>query len=106
MGINVDINQITQRCYTNDDGAKVYKYVLPLLKKGETVCISFKGVDAVPSSFVNSAFIPLLDSFDFNFIKEKLCFLNTTRQINEIIKSRFAFEVSKRNPKESGLNKL
>lgn len=94
--MDIDVLEITPRCYTNEDGAKVYAYLLPLLKKGEVVCLSFKGVDAVPSSFVNSAFIHLLDDFDFEFVKKSLSFSNTSRQINEIIKSRFAFEVNKR----------
>lgn len=94
--MDIDISSITPRCYTNEDGAKVFNSILPLLKKGETVSISFKGVDALPSSFVNTAFIPLLDHFDFEYIKKSLLFSNTSRQINEIIKSRFAFEVAKR----------
>lgn len=95
--MDVDIKSITPRCYTNEDGTKVLNFILPFLKKGEAVCISFKGVDAVPSSFVNTAFIPLLDHFDFEYIKKSLTFTHTSRQINEIIKSRFVFEAAKRD---------
>lgn len=95
--MDIKVTDITPRCYTNEDGAKVFEHLLPLLRQGESVCLSFKGVDVVPSSFVNSAFISLLDYLDFEVIKKQLFFSDTSRQINEIIKSRFAFEVSRRN---------
>lgn len=99
----VEILSISPRCYTNEDGDKVNQRIFPLLRSGEVVSLSFKGIDVVPSSFVNTAFIPLLDSFDFEFIKRHLQFKNTSRQINEMIRSRFMFEVARRaNQKDSG----
>lgn len=91
----IKVSDITKRCYTNEDGTKVYNYILPLLTRGDHVCLSFEGVDAVPSSFVNTAFIQLLKDFKFEDVKEHLQFSNTSRQINDIIKSRFAFEAAK-----------
>lgn len=88
---------VVPRCYSNSDGQQLFKVVSEYLRRGEPIVISFEGVDTLPSSFVNCAFIPLLDLFDFGKIKETLSFSNTTPQINEMIKSRFAFEVSRRN---------
>jgi hypothetical protein len=92
----IKIKNITERCYTNEDGTKVYNFILPFLKKGGDINVSFEGVDAVPSSFVNTAFIQLLNDFSFEDVKKHLTFSNTSRQINEIIKSRFTFEAARK----------
>lgn len=81
-----------RQCYSNADGQVIFKLILDPIKRGEQVTVSFDGVDALPSSFVNSAFISLLDQFPFDHIKETLRFAGTTRQINEMIRDRFAFE--------------
>ena len=88
-----------KHCYTQDDGFVIFNLVYPRLKEGKPVEISFDGVTTVPSSFVNTAFIRLLDEFTFEAIKENLSFSKSTKQINEMIKTRFDFEVNRRNSK-------
>lgn len=87
---------LVSRCYSNDDGHKLYIVVVERLRRNEKITISFEGVDSLPSSFVNSAFIALLDDFSFDFIKSHLTFVRTTPQINEMIRNRFAFETQRR----------
>jgi len=87
---------LVDQCYSNADGQKVYEAVVVCIARGEKVTVSFDGVDAVPSSFVNSAFIALLEKFPFEQIKRTLFFKQTTPQINEMIKSRFSFEANRR----------
>jgi hypothetical protein len=87
---------IVTQCYSQEDGHKVYKAIAPLLSKGERIELSFEGVDVVPSSFVNTALIRLLDIVSFDRIRSNLRFVNTTKQINEMIKMRFDFEINKR----------
>jgi hypothetical protein len=87
---------LVPQCYSQEDGHKVYKVIQPLLSKGEQIELSFEGVDTVPSSFVNTALIRLLDVISFDRIRSNLRFVNTTKQINEMIKMRFDFEVNKR----------
>jgi hypothetical protein len=84
------------QCYTQADGQKIYETIYPLLARGDRVELSFDGVETVPSSFINTALIRLLDSVPFEKIKMNLKFVNTTKQINEMIKIRFSFEVNKR----------
>ncbi|MCB5015119.1 STAS-like domain-containing protein [Streptococcus mutans] len=62
------------------------------LRAGEEVMVSFEGVSDVSTSFVNSAFINLLENFTFKTIKAKLSFIKSTIQINKLIKERFTFE--------------
>lgn len=63
-----------------------------LLKSGEKIAISFEGVGGITSSFVNSAFIPLLEDYSLSELKEKIAFVNTIKQQNEILKKRLEFE--------------
>lgn len=80
------------QCYTAEDGAQLFKRIAPLIRKRQNVAVSFERVDSVPSSFVNAAFIRLLDEMPFSQIKEHLRIVNSTRQINEMIRDRFEFE--------------
>jgi hypothetical protein len=85
------------QCYTQQDGEKVYNVIFPFLRDGKQIELSFDGVDVVPSSFVNTALIALLDVVSFDVIKRNLRFVNTTSQINEIIRNRFNFELNGRH---------
>ncbi|MCY0389865.1 STAS-like domain-containing protein [Robbsia sp. Bb-Pol-6] len=87
---------LVKHCYSNEDGHVVYDAVLAQILHGQSVVVSFEGVDTVPSSFVNSAFIALLEKFPFEQIKQNLSFKQTTPQINEMIRSRFSFEANRR----------
>lgn len=93
--VDIRIRDLVAKCISTEDGEAVYKYIHPLLKQGEHLRISFRGVDNIPSSFVNAAFIDLLGDFDFAYIKNHIEFQDTTRQINSIIKKRFDFELSR-----------
>ena len=85
-------------CHSNDDGAKIADAIRKNLDKEEPIRISFKGVDIVSTSFINSSLISLLDYYSFNYIKSKLSFINTTKHINDLIKNRFLFETQIRKP--------
>lgn len=81
---------------TYEDGEVVFNLISSALKNNENVTLSFKDVSSVPSAFINSALIRLLEFFDFDLIRNKLTFADTTKHINELIKSRFAFVLSKK----------
>lgn len=93
----IEILNHAERCYSNDDGKIIQDVIRNHFNNNESVTISFKNISGVTSSFVNTALIELLDDFDFNFIKKHLKFSNTTKQINDMIRDRFKFEVKKRN---------
>ncbi|MDM8524168.1 STAS-like domain-containing protein, partial [Desulfococcaceae bacterium HSG8] len=63
-------------CHTNNEGNKIFNIIKPLIDKGNRVEISFNGIDSITSSFVNSAFIELLQYFKFGYIKSKLNFIS------------------------------
>lgn len=87
-----------EHCYTAEDGQAVYSRILPAIKSGQRVTVSFEGIDSVPSSFVNAAFIQLLQEFSYDEIKLRLTFSNSTKQINEMLLKRFSFESTRQSP--------
>lgn len=80
---------------TYEDGEVIFNLISNCLKNNEDVILSFQDITSVPSAFVNSALIRLLEFFAFDLIRNKLKFTDTTKHINELIKSRFAFVLSK-----------
>lgn len=73
------------------DGEVIFALISEMLKQDQQVVVDFSGVTSIPSAFVNSAFIRLLEHFSFDQVKRNLSFTHSTRQINQLIKSRFEF---------------
>lgn len=94
--VKIMVKDYTTQCYTNHDGELIYELIVSEFQKGNKVQVSFQGIDSVSSSFVNSAFIDLLEKYDFTKIKNDLFFTESTKLINDVIKRRFSFEVNDR----------
>jgi len=58
-------------------------------KKGAVV-VSFEGIQTATSSFVNAAFVELLNKFSYADLRNRVRVVNSTRQINDMIKRRLA----------------
>lgn len=89
----IKITDIVKTTSYNKDGEVIYDLVRDSLMRKEQVSVSFEGIHALNTSFINSAFIELLEEFKFDEIKKYLIFTNSTRQINSIIAKRFKEEV-------------
>ncbi|WP_340018266.1 STAS-like domain-containing protein [Paenibacillus sp. FSL H3-0457] len=96
MGRLLKVTDHVDQCYSNADGDQIRTQLLQNFEVNEKVIVSFQGLDSVSSSFINSAFIDLLENYDFKFIKNHLGFKDTTRPINEAIRDRFSYEVNDR----------
>jgi hypothetical protein len=83
-----------------DDGEVIFNLILPSVKAGKRVVVDFSGITSVPSAFVNSAFIRLLEHVPFSQVKATLSFAESTRQINQLIRSRFEFVAAHGNGDE------
>jgi hypothetical protein len=92
----IRVLDFVDRCYNSDDGQIIHDIIASNLEESGELIVSLDGVDSVPSSFVNVAFISLLDRWNFDEIKRRVRFANTNAQINEMIRSRFTFEVTRR----------
>jgi STAS-like domain of unknown function (DUF4325) len=79
---------------TSDQGAAVFARLQAALATDSTVTVSFDGLKTATSSFVNASFVPLLERFDFREIKQRLRIVDSTRQINDMIRTRLEREAS------------
>lgn len=96
MGL-IRILDHVERCYNANDGQIIHDIIEKEWRKHDRITLSFEGVDSAPSSFVNVALISFLDDHDFDEIKRKLRFVNTSSQINEMIRTRFTFEAQRKS---------
>lgn len=76
---------------TYSDGEKIFALLADPIKRGENVTLSFDGIDAVPSSFINAAVVRLVEVVGIGVIKAHLHVADSTRQINNLIRDRMAF---------------
>ena len=95
--VTVNIIKELDSFYTNDDGDILFRILKENLNDGNKVDVSFEGIHGLNSSFVNSAFIRLLECYSFDFIKMNIRFVDTNKQINQLISSRFRFETKNNN---------
>lgn len=86
----IEVLNYVERCYSNDDGIIINKVVKNALGNGNQVVVSFKGVNSVTSSFINSAFIELIKNYEKEYVKSRLTFIDSNKSINGIIRDRFA----------------
>ncbi len=93
MGRFVMIKDLTGACNTNEDGQIIKEEIL---KYDDSVTISFKNINNVTSSFVNSLFIELMTDKGLDFIKQNIIIKDSNTQINGLIRERLSFEKNKR----------
>ncbi|HEY8118149.1 MAG TPA: STAS-like domain-containing protein [Methylophilaceae bacterium] len=91
----INIVDYVKTASTYEDGEVIYKLISDAIRRDEQVILSFSGIPSVPSAFINSAILRLLEDFSFEKIREKIIFVNTTKHINDLIKSRFEFVLSR-----------
>lgn len=82
----VTIKNYVDYAYTYEEGQIIFDIILPLLEQGENVTLSFEGIKAVPSSFINAAILQLFNKLPTERITSNLKIINSTIYINEIIK--------------------
>jgi len=85
----VNIKDHVEHCFSNEDGQIIYDLIAPLILKREQVTVSFLGIPSTTTSFINSAFISLLDYIDYESVKVSLKVVDSNTHINRLIKDRF-----------------
>ncbi|NUJ80657.1 STAS-like domain-containing protein [Methylocystis sp. FS] len=83
---------------TEEQGTRLYASLIKALGSHDVATVSFAGLDTATSSFVNASFVPLLDAMPFVDLKRRLRIVASTRQINEMIKSRLSAEAVRGEP--------
>lgn len=87
----ITIKEITDEPSDYSDGEVVFTLINEKLLSDKPVAVSFSGLSAVTSAFINSALIRLLEYHTYNKIKKLLKIINSTKQINDTILDRFEF---------------
>lgn len=82
------VSDILKNTALNEDGEVLYSHIRKSFDQGNQVTVSFEGIAALNTSFVNSAFVDLLDHYSFSFIKNHLIIKNSTKGINRLIGKR------------------
>ena len=87
----IRIRDFVSGANTSEQGEIVFSHLSDQIGKqqGEIV-VSFDGIQTATSSFVNAAFVELLTRFSYADLKARLRIVNSTRQINDMIKMRLA----------------
>jgi hypothetical protein len=98
----IRILDIVQSADTGDQGATVFARLHQELDGNAKVTLSFEGVKTATSSFVNVAFVQLLSMFSLSDIKNRLRIVNSTRQINDMIRTRMEREGAAEAHTDSG----
>ena len=88
----IRVHLVSSAADTATQGQIVHGHIMKALQRDDIAIVSFKDVDTATSSFVNAAFVPLLRSFSFNEIKRRVRIIDSTRQINDMIKRRLTRE--------------
>jgi len=90
----IQVRQFVDAANTADKGSLVLSAILNALRSDDKVTVSFHGVTTATSSFVNVAFVGLLDYLSLSEIKRRIRVVDSTRQINDMIKTRLERETS------------
>lgn len=87
----IRIRDLVSGANTSEEGEIVFRRLSSELSRQKAgVVVSFEGVQTTTSSFVNVAFVDLLNSFSYTDLKKRLRVIDSTRQINNMIKTRLA----------------
>lgn len=88
----ISVIEVCGRGDTADEGARLNQALVAALKGGGVVTVDFRGLTTITSSFANLAFVQLLTVHRLSELKKRLTIVNSTRQINEMVKSRLERE--------------
>lgn len=84
----IQIHDLVAGANTADQGNVVYSHLHSAMKARTPFVVSFDKIQTATSSFVNAAFVRLLSDFSFNDIKKQMRVIDSTRQINQMIRTR------------------
>jgi hypothetical protein len=89
--VTIRIVDYVKQASTYDDGQVIFDLIANDVSNDFPVEVSFAGIQAVPSAFVNAAFLQLLEITSVEKIRSNLKITHSTKFINELIKRRFDF---------------
>ncbi|MGY3496379.1 STAS-like domain-containing protein [Bradyrhizobium sp. USDA 4502] len=95
MRERIVVARTSGRADTAEQGSRLYDALCTALARRDAVVeLDFQSITTATSSFANLAFVQLLTKWSLADLKHRLRVVNSTRQINEMIKSRLEREGS------------
>lgn len=91
----IHVADFVPACDNVQQGDVLRVAILRALIDTAAVSVSFAGLTSATSSFVNAAFVDLLHDMSFDDIKERVRITNSTRQINDMIRTRLTREAER-----------
>ncbi|WP_375698353.1 STAS-like domain-containing protein [Pseudophaeobacter sp. TrK17] len=85
------VKNVVVDCDTNAHGAVLRDLILDALDRQKCVCFDFSGVFNVTSSFVNTAFVEVIEQRGVAAFKSNVSLKNVNKQIAGLVKARVAF---------------
>ncbi|WP_462387304.1 STAS-like domain-containing protein [Acidovorax sp. Q11] len=87
----IRIQEHAPQASTYADGQAIFDLLKPRLAQGEEVTLSFNGILAVPSAFINAAIVQLVEHVPLTQVRQQLRIADSTRAINNLIRTRLEF---------------
>lgn len=89
MAVVLSVLRISKRADTAEQGHLLFEALYSALKQQSgVVVVSFDGLTSMTTSFANLSFARLLSEFSLTELKSRLRVIDSTRQINEMIRLR------------------
>lgn len=88
----IAVKDLTKQHVSNADGFHLQQAIRERLATDEYVTLSFRGIPHLNTSYINTAFVELLGDFTLSEIQKRIKIIDSTRQINKLIKERLIFE--------------
>lgn len=80
------VKDICKGTFTNIDGVALKKAISNALCSSDFVILSFSGVDAVSSSFLNSSIGDIIDEYGLDYLRNKIKITKYTASLADVIK--------------------
>lgn len=90
------VKELVDNVTDNQSGLVLLEAIQEAFEKKQKVVILFESIPYISTSFINSAFINLLEDYTFEAIKTNLTFKNSIAQINQLIRERFSLEITQK----------
>lgn len=71
---------------SSDDGNKIFRIIVPMLRNGETLELDFEGIDIMTSAFLNAAIGQLYSEFKSEQLNSLLKLVNVADEDRSLIK--------------------
>ena len=91
----IKVSKLVPGCDTNADGVVVNQAITIGLRQSGVVTLDFTGIHNATSSFVNSAFVTLLQDVSIEEIKARVRIVGANKQIAFLVRDRMRAESSK-----------